>query len=71
MSNVATESTTDKFVEDIISNKDNESSSEDNPTQGEKNKGQHVEEMVTVGGSLRVCKLDLEQEINMLKGGKD
>ena len=54
MSNVPAESTTDKFVEDLISNEDKECSSEDNPTQGEKDKSNHVEEMVAVGGGFGV-----------------
>ena len=61
MSDIAAESTTDKFVEDLISNEDKECSSEDNPTQGEKDKSNHVEEMVAVGGGFGVWELNLEQ----------
>jgi hypothetical protein len=60
MRDVATESTTDNLVENLISNEDNESPSEDNPAQGEKDKSNHVEEMVTVGGCQGVVELDLE-----------
>ena len=48
MRDVATESTTDNLVEDLVSNEDNESTGEDYPTQGEKDKGNHVEEVVAV-----------------------
>ena len=45
---IASESTADNLVEDLISNEDNESPREDNPTQGEKDKGELVEDLVTV-----------------------
>ena len=49
MSDGPAESTTDNLVEDLISNENNESTGEDNPAQGEKDRSNHVEEMVTVG----------------------
>jgi hypothetical protein len=60
MRDVATESTADNLVENLISNKYNQGTSEDNPTQGEKDKSHHVEEIVTVGGCLGLIELDLE-----------
>ena len=52
MGDVATESAADNLVEDLISNEDNKNTSKDNPAQGEEDKGDHVEELVTVGVRL-------------------
>jgi hypothetical protein len=60
MRDIAAESTADNLVEDLICNEDNESSREDNPAQGEKDKGKHVEELITVGIRLREAELDLQ-----------
>ena len=63
MRDVATESATDNLVEDLISYEDNENSSEDHPAQGEKDKGDHVEQVVTVGLRLRRGELHLEKKL--------
>ena len=61
MRDIAAESTADNLVEDLISNENNESPREDNPAQTEEHKGEHVEELVTVGIRLRGTELDLNQ----------
>ena len=60
MRDIAAESTADNLVEDLISNENNESPREDNPAQTEEHKGEHVEELVTVGIRLRGAELDLK-----------
>ena len=60
MTIVSTEPTADNLVEDLISNENNESIREDNPAQTEEHKGEHVEELVTVGIRLRGAELDLK-----------
>ena len=60
MRDIAAESTADNLVEDLISNEDNESPREDNPTQGEKDKGELVEDLVTVWIRLMGGELDLQ-----------
>ena len=64
MGDVATESAADNLVEDLISNEDNENTSEDNPAQGEEDKGDHVEELVTVGVRLGRGELHLEKRVS-------
>ena len=63
---VLAEPTANNLVEYLISNEDNESSCEDNPATGEKDKRHHEEEAVTVGVRERVGKLDLEQRLEFL-----
>jgi hypothetical protein len=60
MRDIAAESTADNLVEDLIGNEDYESPREDNPAQGEKDKGEHVEELITVGIRLSGAELDLK-----------
>ena len=60
MRDIAAESTADNLVEDLISNENNESPRGDNPAQTEEHKGDHVEELVTIGIRLRGAELDLK-----------
>ena len=58
---VLAQPTANNLVEDLITNKDNKRSCENNPATREKDKRHHEEEAVTVGVRERVDKLDLKQ----------
>lgn len=71
MAHVATKTTTNQFVEDLVRDEDDESTAQDDPAKGEDDEGDHVEEAVAVVHSLGVLELDHVDRVIVSKGSPE